>query len=316
MEMLSARALIYNSQRTLQMAKRHSSEEVLGVQVTGGSADDTAKAVAILEKMDFDTIDINMGCPVQKVVKSGSGSAILKEPSRVYETIKRCREETDKPLSAKIRIGWDHQSINALEVVDAIEKGGADWLTVHGRTRSDDYSVPVDLTMIRKIKDSVSIPVIGNGNIFQSQDSESMLVKTMVDGVMVSRGALGNPWVFKELKNQSSKVSVDDWSEVIIKHLDWQKEEYGPRGRGAVCMRKHLLWYLKGWHGAKKWKEIFGKIEDLEEAKSLILACSEEFKVNDYSERSAVEAQSSFSWDPKWQMDRQLDRGVGHELLQ
>src|SRR5262249_35020421 len=154
---------------------------------------------------------INMGCPVQKVTKSGCGSAILKDPVRVFETVRRAAAVSPVPLSVKIRIGWDRASINAVEVAQAIAQGGAAWITIHGRTRHDDYSTPVDLDTINSVKQQVSIPVIGNGNLFSRGDRDFMVAKTAVDGLMVSRGALGNPWVFGELAGKNQPVALEDW---------------------------------------------------------------------------------------------------------
>lgn len=317
-EMISATALLYESKRTLQMLERHADEKILGVQVTGRSADEVGRAVAILDRMPFDTIDINMGCPVRKVVGAGCGSAILKDPARVRETVRLARAATAKPLSAKIRIGWDRTSLNAVEVAEAIQEAGADWLTVHGRTRSDDYGVPVELPMIRAVKDVSRIPVLGNGNVFSSQDASLMRGRALTDGVMVSRGALGNPWVFRQIKGDLSPVTLEDWRDTVLTHLTWQREAYGEGGAGAVCMRKHLLWYLKGWPGAKKVREDVNQARDLEVARGLIEGFADELLRAGVKER--LESQEElegqrFRWDPKYDMDRQLDRGVGDDGL-
>ncbi|MCX6123154.1 MAG: tRNA-dihydrouridine synthase family protein, partial [Proteobacteria bacterium] len=180
-EMISATALLYESRRTFDMLKRHDSENILGVQITGKSADEVGRAIEILDRMPFDTIDINMGCPVSKVVKTGCGSGILRDPERVFQTVKMARAATSKPLSAKFRLGWDKASINWREVSDAIESGGADWMTIHGRLRSDDYGAPVNLEDIAALKHKSKIPVIGNGNIFSRKDWLYMQETTGVD---------------------------------------------------------------------------------------------------------------------------------------
>ena len=319
-EMISAAALIHNSERTFGMLKRHSSEGVLGVQVTGRSADETAEAIGILDRLErFDTIDINMGCPVQKVVKSGCGSAILKDPRRVFETLQKSRKQTTLPLTAKIRLGWDRNSLNGVEVAKAVEEGGADWLTVHGRTRSDDYGVAVDLEAIAEIKAAVKIPVLGNGNLFSVPDAKMMLEKTGVDGLMLSRGALGDPWLFARIKGRKEPLHRDEWLSCVRDHVAWQAEEYGSQGSGAVCLRKHLLWYAKGWTGVKHLREALNCTEDL----SLALKTIEEFCETLYA--SGVEVREDaedfdrsgqrFRWDPKFEMDRILDRGVGDDGL-
>ena len=317
-EMISATAMIYESRRTYNMLKRHEEEAVLGVQITGRSAEDVGKASEILHKMPFDTIDINMGCPVKKVVKTGCGSAILKDPERVFQTVKALRDATDKVISAKIRIGWDQQSINGIEVSQAIEEAGADFMTVHGRTRNDDYSKPVDLEYIARIKEAVSIPVIGNGNLFSSFDADYMKKTTKVDGLMVSRGALGNPWIFNDIKKVQTSVSLEDWVSTVSDHLRWQEAEYGNVGAGAVCMRKHLLWYAKGWPGVKVLREKMNVSESLQAALDLVHQFADHLKEKGIDRRFDVtnsDTETRFVWDPKYDMDRKLDRGVGDDGL-
>lgn len=317
-EMISATAMLYESRRTFDMLKRHDSEGILGVQITGKTADEVGRAVSILDAMNFDTIDINMGCPVNKVVRSGCGSGILRDPERVFQTVKLARAATEKPLSVKFRLGWDKSSVNWREVADAIERGGADWMTIHGRLRSDDYSVPVNLDEIAKLKAAVKIPVIGNGNIFSRSDAHYMKERTGVDGVMISRGALGNPWIFRDLSASETSVTIDEWEKVVLDHLSWQQEEYGDVGSGAVCMRKHLLWYAKGWSEAKKLREQISQTAKMSDAKELISAYASSCRERSDTVRACVwprDQENRFSWDPKWEMDRTLDRGVGDDGL-
>lgn len=324
-EMISAAALVHSSERTFGMLKRHESESILGVQITGRSAEEVAEAIGILDSFPFETIDINMGCPVQKVVKSGCGSAILKDPERVYATVKAARARTAKPLSVKVRLGWDHASKNVLQVAEAAESAGAEWITVHGRTRSDDYGDPVDLGFIGKVRQQCRIPVIGNGNLFHENDAAAMRQNALVDGVMVSRGALGNPWIFRDLAkyqatgfSESLPVSLDEWLHTVLDHLDWHAEEHGSSGVGAITMRKHLLWYLKGWPGAKLLKEDLLSLTDLIEVRASLLRFSEKLAASGTNARFSLDNQPSgnkFLWDPKWEMDRGLDRGVGTDGL-
>ncbi len=315
-EMLSATAIKFNSRQTFDMMERHESEKILGVQVTGRSAEDVADAVTVLDRHHFDTIDINMGCPVQKVVKAGCGSAILLDPERVYQTTKMARERTSKPLSCKIRLGWDKDSYTYKDVAKAVEEAGADWITVHGRLRSDDYSVPVDLERIREIKSLLKIPVIGNGNIFSRIDVDHMKMHTGIDGVMVSRGALGNPWVFQDIKHSNSAVSLADWHHTVTSHLRYQEGAYGLNSRSAVCMRKHLLWYIKGWPGAKKLRSELSSVSCLKTATELVHQFVRDLTTQGVTLRLPVTHDAPgerFSYDPKYDMDRKLDRGVGDE---
>jgi tRNA-dihydrouridine synthase B len=317
-EMISATAMLYESKRTYEMLKRHERESILGVQITGKSAIEVGQAVAILDKMPFDTIDINMGCPVNKVVRSGCGSGILRDPQRVYETTKLARESTSKPLSVKIRLGWDRNTVTWPEVLDAAEKGGADWITIHGRLRSDDYGVAVNLDAIAELKRRASIPVLGNGNLFSRDDAIYMKERTGVDGLMISRGALGNPWVFNDMKRGIASISIDEWEQTVLDHLTWQQEEYGDTGSGAVCMRKHLLWYAKGWPAAKKLREQISHTGKISDCATLVRDFSAEQRASGVETRLTVwpqDQEGRFVWDPKYDMDRQLDRGVGDDGL-
>jgi len=316
-EMLSATALLYGNQRTFAMMRRHEDERVLGVQVTGRSPDEIARAVAILDRENFDVIDINMGCPVRKVVQQGCGSALLKDPEVVFQAVKQACQATGKPLSVKVRLGWDRQSINIKEVADAVDKAGAAWLTVHGRTRADDYGVPVDLGAIRAVKAQISLPVIGNGNLFQPEDARIMLETTGVDGLMISRGALGDPWVFRRLHGDHRLVTLDEWHQTVLKHLGWQQEEYGSSGASAICMRKHVLWYTKGWPGGKRLREQLQTALEISDITSAIDAFAEDLAKGGVTHRCLTGAdeglEGRFNWDPKWDMHRQLDRGVNHQ---
>lgn len=317
-EMISATAMLYESKRTFDMLRRHESESILGVQITGKTADEVGRAVEILDKMPFDTVDINMGCPVNKVVKSGCGSGILRDPARVYETTRKARESTGKPLSVKIRLGWDRNSVTWPEVLDAAESGGAEWITIHGRLRSDDYGVAVNLDAMAELKRRAKIPVIGNGNIFSQGDALYMRKRTAVDGVMVSRGALGNPWVFNTIKFGEAPVTVDDWESTMTDHLAWQQQEYGDTGSGAVCMRKHLLWYAKGWPAGKSLREAISQTGKISDCLQLVRDFASHMRTSGVAERAQVwpsDQNNRFQWDPKFDMDRQLDRGVGDDGL-
>jgi len=317
-EMLSATALLFKSQRTLEMCERHKSEKKVGVQLTSRSASEMGEAVSFLDALNFDTIDINMGCPVKKVVKSGCGSAILRDPERVYETTLAARKHTKLPLSVKIRLGWSQEELTFREVALAAQSAGADWITVHGRTRNDDYSVPIDLEKIGILVKELKIPVIGNGNIFSYDDAQMMMSKTGCSGVMVSRGALGNPWLFKSIKVGSFEVDVDEWLEVVLDHMNWHREAYGDSSFSAVCMRKHLLWYASGWPGARKLRDEMARFHSWTLAEELLSEFAKDLKEQGVTHRTPAhyESQNRFVWDPKFDMDRQLDRGVGDEGIQ
>ncbi|MBI2602848.1 MAG: tRNA-dihydrouridine synthase family protein [Deltaproteobacteria bacterium] len=272
-EMISAPALKYNSKKTLQMLFRHPEEKKLGVQVTAKCTEDMKRAVEILNRYPFETVDINMGCPVRKVVGTGCGAALLRDPEQAYQITKAAVETSARPVSVKIRLGWDRQSMNYLEIAPAIENAGAVWLTVHGRTRSDDYSREVDLQALAEIKRAIRIPVVGNGNIFSRQDYLTMKAVSGVDGVMISRGSLGNPWVFREVRGDESPTALEEWRAWVGDHLKWQQEHYSREETGVIMLRKQLLWYMTGWPLAKIYKERFSHVKTFQE----VFAALDEF---------------------------------------
>ena len=287
-EMLSSIALSYRSKNTMAMTHIHHNESKLAVQITAANQDDMAKAVAVLNSFPFDCIDINMGCPVKKVVKTGCGSAALKDPKIVYDLVRAACENSDKPVSAKIRIGWDKFHAYPIEIADACYQAGAVWLTVHGRFRSDNYSHKVDLATIKAIKKHlINIPVIGNGNLFSIYDVVHMYKHTKVDGVMISRGALGNPWIFDQCRDLGSRLDldtedgidrdiviksthIDQWWKVVNNHIKLHfthlKSSHIVK---AKRFRKNLLWYLRGWSG----------ISDLKNQASQIVTSSQAFEI-------------------------------------
>ncbi len=272
-EMISSTAIKYNSEKTFMMMRRHKNETNLGIQFTAKDPDELEHAINKVEDMDFSIVDLNMGCPAKKVVKTGGGSAILKDVDRLYKQVQVARQATNKPLSVKIRAGWDRDSVNFKETSKAIEDAGADMITIHGRTKADTYSVPTNLDWIRGVKETVSIPVIGNGDLFSIDDVIRMKTECDVDGVMLARGVQGNPFLFKTLSNGDDvpyDYSLDEWKEVIFKHIEYFRDFYGNDPRLVVTMRKHLLWYSKGWRNIKKLKGLINSVTDLDDAKNLI----------------------------------------------
>ena len=341
-EMLSSVAISYKNKRTFEMMARHNAESVLGVQVTGPSAELVAQAIEVLSAKGFDTVDINMGCPVRKVVGAGCGSAILKEPERISQTLKMARAATSLPLSAKVRLGYTRENVNIEDTTERIVQNEADMFTIHGRTRSENYSTPVDFEGIARgiakgSAKSAEIPPtelraqravsVGNGDIFDWQSATAMQEKTGCDAVMVSRGALGNPWIFAEiLSGKTITPNFADWYDVVMRHVDYHEEHYGNTRTSAVLLRKHLLWYSKGFPGSKILREQFNNMESMDIARSLLAdyaaRVSKGFvrysgSAGDAAERviSASEpgADSKYGpqYDPKYEMDRTLDRGVG-----
>ncbi|MBR3161210.1 MAG: tRNA dihydrouridine synthase DusB [Bacilli bacterium] len=251
-EMVSDKALVYNSSKTYDMLYMTDYERPIAQQIFGSDKESFVKAARIVyDRMQPDIIDINMGCPVPKVaVKAQAGAALLKNPDKIYEIVKAVVDEVPIPVTVKIRSGWDSSSINAVEVAKICERAGASAITVHGRTRSQGYSGKVDYEIIRKVKEEVSIPVIGNGDIIDI-DSAKKMIDTGVDAIMIGRGVMGNPWLIKDLVNYFSKgiepikVSYEEKIKMCFKHLKYLME-IKPEKVAVLEMRSHIAWYLKG----------------------------------------------------------------------
>ena len=334
-EMLSATALCYGNRKTLAMLARHPTESQLGVQVTGRTAEEVGRAIALLDREGFDAIDINMGCPVKKVVAAGCGSALLKEPDRLVATLSAARQATSRPLSAKIRLGFTRDDVN-VTAVSALVATHADMLTIHGRTRSESYDRAVDLDGIaagvRAARNMRStILTLSNGDIFGAPDAARHLETTGADGVMVSRGALGNPWVFRALAaGEGAHPDAAEWEDVVLRHLSYQCEHYCNEGLAALLMRKHLLWYAKGFAGSKRLRERLSLVTTLSEASEIIRDFARQVGYRTLRFDGAqghlsdghARVEGNDDWgsggvqhDPKHEMDRIHDSGVGAEGL-
>lgn len=256
-EMISAKATVFGDKKTLQLAKRTDEETPFALQIFGSEPDIMAKGAKILaDAAHPDSIDINMGCPVNKIVKNHEGSALMKNPALVYEIVSRVREAVDPlPVTVKIRRGIDADHINAVEVALMAERGGASMITVHGRTRDQFYAPPVDLETIRAVKAAVKCPVVGNGDIISGESALEMLEKTGCDHLMIGRGALGRPWIFNEVKSRLFGTSApaiptgEELKEAIITHLDLAVSLKGER-QAIMESRAQIAWYVKGIKGA------------------------------------------------------------------
>ncbi|WP_434311797.1 tRNA dihydrouridine synthase DusB [Hominifimenecus sp. rT4P-3] len=249
-EMISAKALFYKSKNTKALLLSELRERPIAVQLFGSEPDLMAEMAAGIEDA-FDWIDVNMGCPVPKVVNNGEGSALMKNPQLVSQIVEAMSKKLKKPLTVKIRAGFDSSTRNAVEIAKRIEAGGAAAVTVHGRTREQYYSGTADWEIIRAVKEAVSIPVIGNGDIFQAQDALRMVEETGCDGVMVARGAKGNPWLFREIRAAfdgrpvPARPNGAEMREMILRHAKLQLQ-YKGEYTGMREMRKHLAWYTSG----------------------------------------------------------------------
>jgi tRNA-dihydrouridine synthase B len=216
-----------------------------------------------------------MGCPARKVVSAGCGSFLLQKPSLVRDILREMRLQTSKPLSAKIRVGYTRDQENGEIIARMIAEENFDLLTIHGRTRSEGYNIPVNTESIYKsilsAKKVKEIPIIANGDVFSWQDALLMIEKTKADGVMLARGILGNPWLIQEILHQKTKeVTLQEWKDLVFKHISYQKEYYGNTEHTAILMRKQLLWYCTGFYGIKALRHKLNHILSLEEAQGLI----------------------------------------------
>ena len=276
-EMVSDKAISYGSKKTIDMLYMTDNERPIAQQIFGSDKESFVTAAKYIESnMHPDIIDINMGCPVPKVaLKSQAGSALLKNPEKVYEIVKAIVEAVNVPVTVKIRSGWDSNSINAVEIAKIVEKAGASAITVHPRTRSQGYSGKADWNIIKEVKENVSIPVIGNGDIKSCYDAKRMLEETGCDAIMIGRGVLGNPWLIKEcvdyLENDiiPDKISHTEKLEMILHHLELLKDLKNSKV-ALLEMRSHTAWYLKGIPNTSKLKEDIFKTKTIEEFKELI----------------------------------------------
>lgn len=272
-EMINGKALCYDDENTKKMLNIEDEEHPVAVQIFGSDPEFMGRAAEIMNAYPNEILDINMGCPAPKVVKNGDGSALMRNPKLAEEVLKSVVKNSTKPVTLKIRKGWDDNSVNAVEIAKIAEASGISALAIHGRTREQYYSGKADWDIITEIKNAINIPVIGNGDVFTVEDARNMLDKTGCDAIMIGRGAQGNPWIFKRINHYMEtgeilpEPTLEEKINTAVKHLNLAVREHGEYV-AVREMRKHIAWYLKGLKGSAKVRDEINKITSYEEVVS------------------------------------------------
>ena len=284
MEMVSAKAILYKNKNTEELLTIDPRENPVSLQLFGSDPDIMSEIAKQIEERPFDILDINMGCPVPKVVNNGDGSALMKNPKLAGQIIEKTARAIKKPVTVKIRKGFDDEHINAVEMAHIAQESGAAAIAVHGRTRAQFYSGKADWDIIRQVKEAVSIPVIGNGDIKTAEDVIAMKEQTGCDGFMIARGAEGNPWIFRQILHyfetgeHLEKPDFAEVTEMLLRHAKMQLEFKGEY-TGIREIRKHAAWYTAGYRNSSKLRGRINEVENYEQLEALfreVLSYNEE----------------------------------------
>ncbi len=273
-EMVSAKGVSMNDKKSQVLMKIDEKEHPSAIQIFGNEPEIMAEAAKYALSYSPDIIDINMGCPAPKIIKNKSGSFLMKDPVLAGKITRAVVDAVNIPVSVKFRTGWDDKSINCVEFAKTVEANGASFITIHGRTKEQMYAPPVDINSIKAVKDAVSVPVIGNGDIFTPEDAKNMYEQTGVDLVMVGRGSLGRPWLFSQINDYMTAgtynpdPSPEERMEIMLQHADAICQLRGVQN-GMCEIRKHALWYTKGLRGSAKLRSEFSVVKTYEELKLL-----------------------------------------------
>ena len=274
-EMISAKGIYYKNKNTEPLWQIDDTEHPIALQLFGSEPELMADMAEQIEKRNFDILDINMGCPVPKVVNNGEGSALMKNPELASRIVRVISDRIKKPVTVKFRKGFNDDNINAVEFAKLMEQSGASAIAVHGRTREQYYSGKADWEIIRQVKEAVSIPVIGNGDVTSPERADAMVKETGCDGVMIARGAQGNPWIFSEMIEHErtgripSRPTNEEIRKMMLRHAKLQLQ-YKGEYLGIREMRKHVAWYTKGLPGSAKLREEINRVESYAELEDLL----------------------------------------------